>query len=325
MAVAVVALLVWTIGGHDRPRPVTTATAAPTATVSPPAAAPAGSGTPPAPPALPTMPSAAAPTASPDGAAPEAPAQEAAARERALQSAVDAAEAVADQHEGVDIGAAVLDLGNGDAATGDAGAAPFYAASIAKLLTVVDVLHRAETGEVVLTDTDTERIQRALQLSDDSAMNLLWETFGGAATITDTIGLAGLTGSAPPGDPAQWGETTVTAADVLDLYRYVLDDLSPGHRDLVLGALRGAADTAADGFDQAFGLIAPPRAEGVAAKQGWMWIGDEFYLHTSGLVDDDHYVVAVLSRHTASLRSPVARAVVNAATAAALNALPADG
>ncbi len=298
VAVVVVAVLVWTIGGRDRPRPVTAVAAAPVATASTATAAP--------------------PTTPPTTAAPPTTAPPAAVADVALQSAVDAVDAVADDHKGVDLGAAVLDRETGDVVVGDAGADPFYAASVAKLLTVVDVLHRAETGDVVLTDTDTDRIQRALQLSDDSAMNQLWETFGGADTVADTVELAGLTGSAPPDDPSQWGETTVTAADVLSLYRYVLDDLTPDHRDLVLGALREAADTAADGFDQAFGLIAPPRADGVAAKQGWMWIGDEFYLHTTGLVDDDHYVVAVLSRNTASLSSAVARSVVDAATTAAL-------
>lgn len=310
VAVAVVATLMGTIGGRDRLRPVTAVAVSPTTTTT----------TQPASPVTPTAP----PTTAPNTPAAQRAAQ-GSADESTLQSAVDAAEAVADDHKGVDIGAAMLDVESGDVVAGDAGTDPFYAASIAKLLTVVDVLHRAETGDVVLSDTDTDRIQRALQVSDDSAMNLLWETFGGADTISGTIDLAGLTGSAPPDDPSQWGETTVTATDVLSVYRYVLDDLSPDHRDLVLGALRGAADTAADGFDQAFGIIAPPRADGVAAKQGWMWIGNEFYLHTTGLVDDDRYVLAVLSRHTASLSSPVARSVVDTATSAALNALPADG
>ena len=244
-----------------------------------------------------------------------------AATSAAAQSAVDAVDAVDDAHAGVDLGAAVLDLDTGEVALGDGGADPFYAASVAKLLTVVDVLHRAETGELTLTDAEDGWIEQALRVSDDNAMNRLWETFGGSDTVAGSIDLAGLTGSAPPDDPSQWGETTVTAADVVTLYRFVLDDLSPEHRDLVLDALGAAADTAADGFDQAYGLIAPPRPDGVAAKQGWMWIGSEFYLHTTGLVDDDRYAVAVLSRHTASLSSAVARSVMDDATGAALGPL----
>jgi len=294
VAVAVVVALVWTLPDRDlSTRSITPVAAAPPAVSS---------------------------TVAPPTPTPTAPPAEAAIGVVA-QSAVDAVDAVDDAHAGVDLGAAVLDMETGQVALGDSGADPFYAASVAKLLTVVDVLHRVETGELTLTDTQTDWIEQALRVSDDNAMNRLWETFGGSDTVADTIDLAGLTGSAPPDDPSQWGETTVTAADVVTLYRYVLDDLAPEHRDLVLEALRGAADTAADGFDQAFGLIAPPRPDGVAAKQGWMWIGSEFYLHTTGLVDDDRYAVAVLSRHTASLSSAVARSVVDDATGAALDPL----
>lgn len=67
--------------------------------------------------------------------------------------------------------AAVLDRDTGVVALGAGGAAPFYAASIAKLYTVVDVLHRAETGAVTVTDAELDRIRRALSASDDAAMN----------------------------------------------------------------------------------------------------------------------------------------------------------
>jgi beta-lactamase class A len=295
VAVAVVVALVWTLPDRGRStRPITPVAAAPPAVSS-------------------TV------VAPPTSTSPAAPTE--AATSAVAESAVDAVDAVDGAHAGVDLGAAVLDLDTGQVTLGNSGSDQFYAASVAKLLTVVDVLHRAETGDLTLTDSQTGWIDQALRVSDDNAMDRLWETFGGSATVAGTIDLAGLTGSAPPDDPSQWGETTTTAADVVALYRYVLDDLAPEHRDLVLDALRGAADTAADGFDQAFGLIAPPRVDGVAAKQGWMWIGSEFYLHTTGLVDDDRYAVAVLSRNTASLSSAVARSVMDDATGAALDPL----
>jgi beta-lactamase class A len=298
VAVAVVAALGWTLTGRERSAGSSAPVAGSPAT--------AGSTVAASPTPVPTSPS----------AAPGEPVTGVVA-----QSAAAAVDAVDAAHAGVDIGAAVLDLDTGQVALGAGGSDPFYAASVAKLLTVVDVLHRAETGDLTLTDPETGWIEQALRVSDDSAMNRLWDTFGGSATVADVIDLVGLSGSAPPDDPSQWGETTVTAADVVTLYRYVLDDLAPEHRDLVLDALRGAADAGADGFDQAFGLLAPPRPDGVAAKQGWMWIGSEFYLHTTGLVGDDRYAVALLSRHTASLSSAVARAVMDDASGAALDPL----
>jgi hypothetical protein len=99
----------------------------------------------------------------------------------------------------------------------------------------------------------------------------------------------------------------------------VLTDMRPADRDLVMGALTATADVAADGFRQDFGLLAPPRRPGVAAKQGWMWFGSTFYLHSAGtLWPDGRYVVAIQST---SRLSAVARATVNRAAAAAADAL----
>jgi hypothetical protein len=111
----------------------------------------------------------------------------------------------------------------------------------------------------------------------------------------------------------------VSARDLVALYDYVLTRMEPADRDLVMGALTASPDVAADGFRQDFGLLAPPRRPGVAAKQGWMWWGPTFYLHSAGtLGPDGRYVVAIAST---SRSSAVGRATVNRATAAATLAL----
>lgn len=223
---------------------------------------------------------------------------------------------------GTELGVAVEDRATGHTSVGAAGATPFYAASVVKLYTVVDILHRAETGAVTVTAADRTDIARALTYSDDGAEDALWTTFGGAAGVARTIALAGLQDSSPPKDTSQWGETLVSARDVVALYDYVLDSMTPADRDTIMDALRNAQDTGADGFDQAFGLIAPPRPAGVAAKQGWMWIGDDFYLHSTGVLGaDDHDVVAVLSENEASAGSAAARTVVTRAVAQVEKAL----
>lgn len=228
-------------------------------------------------------------------------------------AAVTAATAAVDAL-GTGFGVAVEDRATGRTSVGAAGATPFYAASVVKLYTVVDILHRVETGAVTLTTTDRTDIGRALSYSDDGAEDALWTKFGGAAGVARTIALAGLQDSSPPKDTSQWGETLISARDVVTLYDYVLDSMTPADRDMIMDALRNAQDSGADGFDQAFGLIAAPRPAGVAAKQGWMWIGDDFYLHSTGVLGpDDHYVVAVLSENEASAGSAAARAAVTKA------------
>lgn len=247
----------------------------------------------------------------------------AAASSAAVDSAVRAVDAVHAANPGTELGAAVLDRRTGKLALGTDGSTRFYSASVVKLYTVVAILHRAEAGELTLTATDRDDIHRALVASDDNAMDALWVKFGGARTVTQTIGLVGLKDSKPPVVASQWGETTISARDVTAVYNYVLRSMSPASRDMIMGALSHAQAKGADGFDQAFGLIAPPRPSNVAAKQGWMWINSDFDLHTTGVLgNDDRYVVVILSKNPAKSGSAAARAIVNKATSAAEAALP---
>jgi hypothetical protein len=63
-----------------------------------------------------------------------------------------------------------------------------------------------------------------------------------------------------------------------------------------------APPTAADGFPQTFGLLAPavdgPGGPGAVAKQGWMCcFSGKYYMHSTGTVGPDHrFIVALLTR-----------------------------
>lgn len=157
-----------------------------------------------------------------------------------------------------DVGLAVLDLQT-DQAVSEQGDKPFYSASLSKLIIAVDALQQQLSGE------DQDLIQRALSTSDDNAMDVLWTRFDGVDAIGRVAAAAGLTGTHAPDDPSQWGEVVITANDMVRLYHYILG--SPA-RDAVVAALSSAPATAADGFDQAFGLLG---VTGVYAKQGWMY------------------------------------------------------
>lgn len=210
-----------------------------------------------------------------------------------------------------DVGVAVLDLDTGEVVEAQGGK-PFYSASLSKLIVAVDALRQP------LSDADRDLVHRALNLSDDSAMDVLWTRFDGTGAIGRVAAEAGLTGTHAPDNPSQWGEVVVTANDMVRLYRYLL--ASPV-RDAVVGALSTAPAVAADGFDQAFGLLG---VTGAYAKQGWMYyLPSEVYLHSAG-VFGDRYAVALLTTNPTG-NWTTARQSINAVAQAVLAKLGVTG
>jgi hypothetical protein len=225
---------------------------------------------------------------------------------------------------GVRYGVGVLDRTTGHETLGTNGTAPFYAASVIKLFVVTYLLHEREEGDITLDDATLDDVARALEQSDDDAMNSMWADFGGLSLIKNCIALFGLRNTTPPTDPSQWGETTVSARDVITVYQYVLTRLSAKDRRVVTGDLAMATDTAADGFDQAFGLLERPRAESVRAKQGWMQITHlgEMTVNTTGLLGaDNRYVVVVLTDQPYDIGYPAGKANVTRASDLIVHAL----
>jgi hypothetical protein len=222
----------------------------------------------------------------------------------------------------VRFGVAILDRISGKVTLGNEGSTPFYSASELKLFVIADVLHEQEIGAESLTPQDISYINRALSLSDDNAMDALWEGFDGPRTITEMISLAHLQDTRLPSDLSQWGETVISARDMVAVYQYMLTALNASDQDLVLTALNNAADDGADGFDQSFGLLGPRRTKTIKAKQGWMQYGPKMMLHTTGVLgSNNQYVVALLSLQPMSYGWSVGRDNMDQATAAMLNAL----
>jgi hypothetical protein len=193
-----------------------------------------------------------------------------------------------------DLGVAVLDLETGGLTSGAQGSEPFYSASLSKLLLVVDLLDRRTDGELDVPESDLGLVRRALSLSDDAAMDVLWDTYDGPGAVERVAGSTGLTATAPPDDPSQWGEVTLSADDAVRLCSHVLRDMAAADRDLIVDALSGAREEAADGTDQYFGLLADGTGSSYA-KQGWMiYLPSDVYAHSAGVVDG-RYAVALLS------------------------------
>lgn len=240
---------------------------------------------------------------------------------RAAVNAVDAQAA-----GGVEFGVAVLDRATGAETLGKAGSARFYCASVLKLFLVADLLHQQEQGTITLDQRDDGDITQALTRSDDAAMDALWENYDGPAAIGALIGLAHLRDTQVPADinkTGEWGETVISARDVLAVYEYVLTQLNASDRNLIIGDLNNAEPIGYQGFDQAFGLLGPTRDGATKAKQGWMSYQHQIMLHTTGILDGkNQLVVAILSARPGPIGAyQSAEQQLNAATAALVRAL----
>jgi hypothetical protein len=166
-----------------------------------------------------------------------------------------------------------------------------------KLLIALDVLER-RPAEPPLRDA----LWRMLSASDDDVANELWDADGGPEIVTRTARRLALPSTWPPEIVGRWGDTMLGIADVVAIYRHVLDN------DLIVDALAAAPRHGSDGFDQYFGIPTLPRPW--AIKQGWSTSPRDVVLHTSGLVGAGwRFVVVVLASF------PVGTDWVTAATA----------
>ncbi|KAA2253966.1 hypothetical protein F0L68_31800 [Solihabitans fulvus] len=191
------------------------------------------------------------------------------------------------------VGLEVFDRQTGAVVTSLGADQQFASMSVVKLLIALDVL---DSGSWVVPDEATQaQLHQMLSASDDGIADGLWDADGGPAIITRMASLMGLTGTQPPADPGEWGDTQITAQDVVAVYRYITDQLAPADRDLILGALSGAQQTAADGTDQFFGIPNGLPHATWAIKQGWGTSGSVAAFNTTGLVGaGSRYAVALL-------------------------------
>jgi hypothetical protein len=191
------------------------------------------------------------------------------------------------------VGVEVVDRDSGRPVFELASDRPFHAASIVKLLIAADVI--TSSGGNPPEDVRAQ-VHQMLAASDDNIANALWDAGGGPAIVTRVAAQFGLTGTQPPNDPAQWGNTLITARDVVTSYLGIDTRLPEPGRSLVLDALAHASRQAADGWDQYFGIPTGLPDMPWAIKQGWMSSPDEVVLHTTGLVGDrSRYAVALLT------------------------------
>ncbi|MEU7630403.1 hypothetical protein AB0C34_10505 [Nocardia sp. NPDC049220] len=147
----------------------------------------------------------------------------------------------------------------------------YRAASVVKLLIALDYLESHDPQ--ALSPDAVSRLQAMLRSSDDDAASYLWVENGWDEIVERMVAKLGLTDTMPPADRGMWGYTAISAADVVTIYRYILDSASPAVRDFIMSNLHESTRCGQDGFDQSFGLA---RALGrpISVKQGWSGFGD---------------------------------------------------
>ena len=166
--------------------------------------------------------------------------------------------------------------------------------SVVKLLIALDVL--ARDGGDTPDGAMQQELHQMLAASDDQIANELWTADGGPAIVTRMVSLLGLSGTRPPADPGEWGDTLITPQDMVTVYRYITDHLPAADQDLILGALTDPPKIAADGFDQHFGIPEGMPHFSWAVKQGWGTSGSQAVMNSTGLVGPEwRYVVVVLA------------------------------
>ncbi|GAA4029662.1 hypothetical protein GCM10022247_63470 [Allokutzneria multivorans] len=190
------------------------------------------------------------------------------------------------------VSAQVFDRQSGTSLFEESADRKFRSASLVKLMIAIDALARGSER------AGSTRMTQMLSLSHDDSASALWVAGGGGQIVRRIAERLDLDAE-PPQPDGRWGNTMISARDVVKIYDYVLDELPDADSETIMRALRSAPEIAADGFDQHFGI---PRAlDGLpwAIKQGWSAGGGSMELHTTGVIgDDDRFVVVVLTKTT---------------------------
>ncbi|GIH10185.1 lipoprotein [Rhizocola hellebori] len=248
--------------------------------------------------------------------------------------------------QGVNAGIAVFDRQSGSYLTQVNATGRFRSASLVKILIALDFL-LARGPDYAISASDRAQLELMLRGSDDKAASYFYQRIGGEPGIKRMITLMALENTAPPSAVGLngWGSTTLSANDMVRVYRYLLEQSPAPVRELIMGNLRQSTPCGTDAYHQTFGIpLAFPRPW--TAKQGWWGFGDSppirctaqtpppavpsaapairgakpalmsgRVLHTTGTVGEgDRFIVAVLTQYPSGTAFTDAFATITALT-----------
>lgn len=200
---------------------------------------------------------------------------------------------------------------------------PQPTASVVKLLIALDLLDSSG----VPSGSEAMAVRTMLAASDDRIASRLWEQRGGPAIVRRQAGKLGLAHTSPPTDTGQWGSTEMAPADVITVYRHITAELPTEQRAFLTEAMENAPRSAADGFDQHFGIPRAFPGTEWAVKQGWGSSDGRRVLNTTGLVRTASrtFAVAVMGSWNETVGWAAATMAITAATGALKGSLTPGG
>jgi hypothetical protein len=192
---------------------------------------------------------------------------------------------------------AVLDRRTGQLTTAGDTETYFRSASLVKLFIATRML----VEEQPFSASTQDLMWRMITCSHDGAGSALWWQVG-AGDVVDWVAerydLGEMIARPTPERPDAWGLTRVSAEGLARFYAAVADDPEVG--PWLLDAMGHAEPEGCDGYYQHFGL--PSAAVSWRVKQGWIRNDNgHAYLHTTGFVGKDRYVVVILTEGPSSL------------------------
>jgi hypothetical protein len=143
----------------------------------------------------------------------------------------------------------------------------FRSASLVKLLIAIDFLWDRES----VAAADRQRLDLMLSRSDDDAASHFYGLGGRSAIIARMNQRLGINVVPPTAPRTGWGSTEVSAAHLVRVYRYLLDEAPARIGGYIVGRLRKGTFTrcGTDRYDQSFGIPTAFAGQPWAAKQGW--------------------------------------------------------
>jgi hypothetical protein len=206
------------------------------------------------------------------------------------------------------VAALVVDHQTGTTLVAENADRPFHAGSLVKLLIGLDALRRHPASEDV-----RERVYNMIRVSDDPTASAFWVSEGGSAIVKRMAELIGLRATSPPDTPTQWGDTMISAGDVVRVYDYLMAKAPTSDRETILKAMSSSSATGSDGFNQRFGIPSATKLQW-AVKQAWTDNATSMSAHSTGFVGAEwRYTVVLLTEFPRSSRWAIATQAVTAA------------
>ena len=171
-----------------------------------------------------------------------------------------------------------------------------WTASTIKLAMVVDLLNRARSGAITLSDADRGQMSAMMHSSDDDAADALWSRFGGADHRAFNLDFPryGMTDLQPQQGFSSvypyWGFQKSTANDLDRLMTYVLTRLDPAQTAAIVYELQNVASNQRWGVWGAGPEMAPGNKDGWSSEEGG-WVTNSVGFAGSG----QRYTLAIMN------------------------------